>query len=419
MGYTAWFKNLPIPWLVGGPVGQLYWDAVGSVFDDQADQYRQAVKARFPTRAPSDGLKYIGDDRLLVRGPQESDADYVKRLLDAWSQWKYGGHAAGLLPALYFAGFGDNVVCVQQNGLGYELDPTNIYNDLTNLQDHTPRRILGHDPRKTIGAGNTLTITITTAGIVGVARYSATINGVVFATSQLTHDAWQLVGGGSDYAPLTRLRFDAGTYVLNSTYAIASDGTLTLAGGAIDGLRQQSAPWWLFDLNDYFCSRFALLIDAGGSGPFTTFGTATFVGTEDGSPANPWPLATWNNPFLDTSYKALEGVPIVTSPNAPVICVPDSTTKSRTGIRVAASASFVGRVDLVAYTGDEPFAEIRSADLQRLRLVLRLWRPAKATCVGIYVLTQGKFIGWPPRSIGDTSLGTTIGPSAVVYFSPT
>lgn len=419
MGYTEWFKNLPIPWLVGGPVGQLYWDAIGAVFDDQVSQNRQAVKARFPSTSPSDGLRYQGDDRLLVRGPQESDADYVKRLLDSWSQWKFGGHAAGLLAALYFAGFGDNVVCVQQNGLGYELDPTGIYDDLANLQDHTPRTILSHDPRKTVGPGNDVTITITTGGAVGAALYSATVNGVVFATNQLTSDEWGLIGGGSDYAPLTWLRFDPATYVLGSTYTIKPDGSIVLAGGAVDGLRQNSAPWFLFDLREDFCSRFALLVDAGGSGPFTTFGTATFTGTEDGSLANPWPTAVWNNAFADTDYKVLEGIPIVTSPAGPVVCTPVSSSKSTTSIQVAASAPFVGTVSLIAYTGDQPYSEIRDEDLLRLRLVVRLWRPAKATCLGVYVLVQGKFIGWPPRSIGDTSLGTTIGPSTVVYYSST
>ncbi len=120
MSYVTWFQNLNIPWLTGGPNAQKYWAAIGSVFDDQVANLKAAVKCRFPTLAPSDALGFLGDERQLDRGPQETDPGYALRVRGAWETCPRAGTPAGLLLALYYGGFPGAVV-VQQNGYAFEL----------------------------------------------------------------------------------------------------------------------------------------------------------------------------------------------------------------------------------------------------------------------------------------------------------
>lgn len=54
---------------------------------------------------------------------------------------------------------------------------------------------------------------------------------------------------------------------------------------------------------------------------------------------------------------------------------------------------------------------VAAADVARMGLVVRTWRRASQTCVGVYVLTQGRYWGWPVRTWGA---GGTWGPSNVV-----
>ncbi len=73
---------------------------------------------------------------------------------------------------------------------------------------------------------------------------------------------------GTDYAvnlnpSVTFAVFGTGAYVISSTYTLKVDGTITLGGGAINTVTQQSTPWWTFDTSDYFCSRFAVILPTG------------------------------------------------------------------------------------------------------------------------------------------------------------
>lgn len=55
-------------------------------------------------------------------------------------------------------------------------------------------------------------------------------------------------------------------------------------------------------------------------------------------------------------------------------------------------------------------------NLSRLQRTIAVWKPAKATCVGIYVCRVGRFIGWPLRNVSSTG---TVGPSTVDAYSAT
>ena len=153
--------------------------------------------------------------------------------------------------------------------------------------------------------------------------------------------------------------------------------------------------WWTFDSNTDLCSRFWILFPTVADA-FVTWGTATFTGVEDGINV-PWPTATWNNPFSDTTYSISPGCPEIDS-NGIVAVNADASTKTKTGVQIVSSAPFVGTVRVLAYAaGTNPFCSPSSAALTRLRNIVKLWRPAKATCVGAYVLVRGSFMGWPVR----------------------
>lgn len=185
--------------------------------------------------------------------------------------------------------------------------------------------------------------------------------------------------------------------------------TLQPFGGGTKPL-PATQPWWTFDGNYDFTSRFAVLFPGPLPSAAITWATATFDGTQDTV------AVVWNNAFADTTYKIQVGPATITDGSGPVVADVDSTTKTISGITVRASARFTGTVDLLAYqAGANPFADFHPGDLSRLRTIIRRWQPGRATCVGIYVAAQGKFWGWPVRTWGS---GGTWGAGTVVTYSP-
>jgi len=182
-------------------------------------------------------------------------------------------------------------------------------------------------------------------------------------------------------------------------------------------------PWWQFaesrsvnpNVSDTdYCNRFAVLFPGSPlPSAFMTSGVATFTGTEDGSLANPWPTVTWNNAFADTSYKIQVGAVTITGGLGPVSVAADNSSKTQTSVRIAASASFTGSVDVIAYqAGANPFADLHPADLSRLQSLIGTWRP-NALCVGVYAVAQGNVYGWP---VATFSTRSAMGASSIVRF---
>lgn len=106
-----------------------------------------------------------------------------------------------------------------------------------------------------------ITVKCVVAGVLGTAQFTFQIgSGPISAPVVSSASApWTYLVPGT----LTVLTFTAGTYVLNSTYVIGTDGTITLGGGAINNVTQQSSP-----LDNY---QVSLLLTVGGS-----VGTASF-----------------------------------------------------------------------------------------------------------------------------------------------
>lgn len=325
--FIEWWKNLPIPWLVSGDVGEDEATANGTVVDAQVSLVKQATLARMPGRAPEDALAHIGGDRQLLRGPTEASDNYRTRLRTAWDDWARAGTHLELLVQLHWIGF-PGAVIVQQNGLSYTLSgpPT-----------------AGVDPTSLL---------------------------VIADTATLTADLTSSVTPGRS--------IPAGT------------------------------PWWTFDNNTDFCSRFAILFPLGSGSGFNIAATAVFTATDTAT-------VTWPTPFADTTYHVVVGA--IYNTGGLVVVEADPTTKTTTGIALRASDSFTGTVDVLAWRdGDNPFVSLTADQLARLRLTIRTWRRAVATCVSVYVQFQGLMWGWPlSQHWGDAGLkwgGTVIQYSA-------
>lgn len=157
-------------------------------------------------------------------------------------------------------------------------------------------------------------------------------------------------------------------------------------------------PWFFFDSNTDFCSRFAVIFPSPLSSAFTRVtGRATFNASASASMA-------WSATLSSNSYYPMIGMPVVTDGGASVVVAADSTSQTTTAITVNADAAFSGYVDGVAV------GALSTSDLQRMQSTLIRWKPAKATCVGVYAVASGQMVGYPVRLIGS---GGTVGPSSV------
>lgn len=336
--YRDWVSRLRVK-SIKGPLLSGIAQALG---DQTVDDLTQAIIEHWPEYAndpKSNGL--TGSERLIDRGPTESDADWAHRITYAVPLSKLHGTPFGVLVALYYAGFA-GAVWVQQNGIGYNLSAPPNLDDIA----------------------------------------AAPANGA---------PSW-----------LVKTQLDQLIAVNTPETRAPVGATKTIPVG-------QS--WWQLDnaFNTDFCSRFQILFP----GPvlpswFVTAGRATFTNANSA-------VATFNNAFPSTSYNVDPSPPTITG-GGPISVWADASTKTTTGITVFASDLFTGYVDVLAWqVGANPYADLHPSDLARLRAVIAKWKPAKATCLSINALVQGRFWGWP---VATWSQNTTWQPSTVVKISP-
>jgi len=129
--HETWVRGLRLAH--NGPKNQALWGALAKVAGDnrRADMYAGVLES-LPSFASTGALGLLGNDRLIDRGPSESDAAYAARLVAAPLLWRLAGTPLGLLLALSGAGFSGMVVA-QQNGLTWSLNATPVLADLANL----------------------------------------------------------------------------------------------------------------------------------------------------------------------------------------------------------------------------------------------------------------------------------------------
>jgi hypothetical protein len=103
--YRGSVQELSPPWLAGPQGYRLTYSAIGIPLDAQAEYARLGTLQRFPGKAQSAALPFIGADRKIIRGFRESDEAYVPRLRRAFQTWKFAGNAPTLLAELaaYFS----------------------------------------------------------------------------------------------------------------------------------------------------------------------------------------------------------------------------------------------------------------------------------------------------------------------------
>ncbi|WP_437958603.1 hypothetical protein WME76_02335 [Sorangium sp. So ce119] len=118
------------PWLSDrgerGSVGFRFLYGIASVLDAGAEVLVQGLQARFPGLGSPTALPYIGRDRRIPRGPQQTDAAYAAELLRWLEYWRGAGNAYTLALALQtflFPG-APQVRLVTRSGLWWTLDPS-------------------------------------------------------------------------------------------------------------------------------------------------------------------------------------------------------------------------------------------------------------------------------------------------------
>lgn len=92
-------KNVCPPWLQG------YWGyrfmySIGIQLDAVAETLRQGVLARMPGYGTADALPYLGNDKQILRGANESEESFIARLQAAWTTWGTAGNAISVIKSL-------------------------------------------------------------------------------------------------------------------------------------------------------------------------------------------------------------------------------------------------------------------------------------------------------------------------------
>jgi hypothetical protein len=192
-----------------------------------------------------------------------------------------------------------------------------------------------------------------------------------------------------------------------SQLAVGLTSSVTPPTSTTGGRRIPSGnAWWVFDSNTDLCSRFAVLFPSPPEPMLQSVtGRATFAAVDAAAVAWSSPIATPAGSSISSdlpssaSYFPVVGPPIVTDGSGPVVVNADLSTATSTGVTLRATEPFGGYVD-ASVIG------LAATDLQRLQATIKKWRGGKATCTGVYVCLQGKFMGWPVQTEATNTFGS-------------
>ena len=93
------WKSLAPEWLTEGDA-EKYMFALQLCSDILLDKADQAAKIGIPGVGDPSNLPYLGEDRLLVQGTNESNASFTVRLQQSFATWKKAGSAQSILGQL-------------------------------------------------------------------------------------------------------------------------------------------------------------------------------------------------------------------------------------------------------------------------------------------------------------------------------
>lgn len=95
--------------------GQAFEATFGRTKDDALALLKEAVKARWPDANRPDALPLLGADRLILRAPPETDAEYADRLVAAHDTWLWAGTPTAMVNLLNPYGYDAATVAVVPN----------------------------------------------------------------------------------------------------------------------------------------------------------------------------------------------------------------------------------------------------------------------------------------------------------------
>ena len=103
MTYATYLPSL-LRGPLAGPWGSRWFSAVGALLDAALDGALYAGTLVGPLRAPADAVAALGDDRRVLRLPDEADEAYRTRIVGAWESWGWVGTVWGAVYALKLLG---------------------------------------------------------------------------------------------------------------------------------------------------------------------------------------------------------------------------------------------------------------------------------------------------------------------------
>lgn len=95
---TAWYGLAP-PWLRTG-YAEKYLYTLQLCSDLLIDKMNQAGKIGIPGIGDPSQIPYLANDRVLLQGPSESNANFIARLRNAFAAWKKAGSRVSILSQL-------------------------------------------------------------------------------------------------------------------------------------------------------------------------------------------------------------------------------------------------------------------------------------------------------------------------------
>ena len=121
--FRASIRKLSPRWLQGRNGERLLY-AMAVQMDALGDGCVEAVRLRHPGRAPSEALAYIGRDRRMARGREETDSTYAARLRGWLDAHRFRGGPYEMLRQIhaYYAANPFPVQLVYRSGRRYSMD---------------------------------------------------------------------------------------------------------------------------------------------------------------------------------------------------------------------------------------------------------------------------------------------------------
>ena len=108
-------QQFALPRWIDDEQGRAFEATFGRTKNDGLALLKEAVKARWPDADRPDALPMQGNDRLILRAPLETDAQYAARLLAAHDLWEWGGTKTGIVNIFAPYGYDDTTLLVCNN----------------------------------------------------------------------------------------------------------------------------------------------------------------------------------------------------------------------------------------------------------------------------------------------------------------